>query len=101
MQPMNMLQYPHIIPAAAPSFANIGSYPNLGWGGVNMAHLTAMQAQTMTRNQKLEEVRLEINKLREQINSARSQQPGQGTVDLPTLIQKEAELTQSLTQSYL
>ena len=61
---MNMLQYPHIIPAAAPSFANIGSYPNLGWGGVNMAHLTAMQAQTMTRNQKQQEVQLEINKLR-------------------------------------
>ena len=98
---MNMLQYPHIIPTAAPNFANIGPYPNLGWGGVNVAQLTATQAQTMTRSQKQEEVRLEINRLREQINSARSQQQGQGSSDLPALIQKEAELTQSLTQSYL
>ena len=58
--------------------------------------LTAIQAQTMTRGQKQEEVRLEIIKLREQINAANNQLPGQGTVDLPALVQKEAELTRSL-----
>ena len=63
--------------------------------------LTAIQAQTMTRGQKQEEVRLEIIKLREQINAANNQLPGQGTVDLPALVQKEAELTRSLTQTYL
>ena len=64
--------------------------------------LTAIQAQTMTRGQKQqEEVRLEINKLCEQINAANNQLPGQGTVDLPALVQKEAELTRSLTQTYL
>ena len=50
---------------------------------------------TMTRGQKQEEVRLEIIKLREQINAANNQLPGQGTVDLPALVQKEAELTSS------
>ena len=39
--------------------------------------LTAIQAQTMTRGQKQEEVRLEI---REQINAVNNQLPGQGTV---------------------
>ena len=63
--------------------------------------LTAIQAKTMTRGQKQEEVRLEIIKLREQINAANNQLPGQGTVDLPALVQKEAELTRSLTQTYL
>ena len=66
-----------------------------------IAQLTAIQAQTMTRGQKQEEVRLEIIKLREQINAANNQLPGQGTVDLPALVQKEAELTRSLTQTYL
>ena len=76
-------------------------YSNISWGGVNIPQLTAIQAQSMTRSQKQEEVRLEINKLREQINAANNQLPGQGTVDLPTLVQKEAELTRSLTQTYL
>ena len=61
----------------------------------------SIQAQTITRGQKQEEVRLEINKLHEQINTANNQLPGQGTVDLPALVQKEAELTRSLTQTYL
>ena len=98
--PLSMVQYPHFIPAAQ-NFSNIGTYPNIGWGGVNIPQLTAIQAQSMTRSQKQEEVRLEINKLREQINTANSQLPGQGTFDLQALITKEAELTRSLTQTYL
>ena len=99
--PLNMVQYPHFIPTAAQNFPNLGTYPNIGWVGVNIPQLTAIQAQSMTRSQKQEEVRLEINKLREQINTANSQLPGQGTVDLQALITKEAELTRSLTQTYL
>ena len=98
--PLSMIQYPHFM-SAAQNIPNLGNYPNIAWGGVNIPQLTAIQAQSMTRSQKQEEVRLEINKLREQINAANSQLPGQGTVDLPALVQKEAELTRSLTQTYL
>ena len=45
------------------------------------------------RMQHLQEVRLEINNIRDQINTAGSQLPGQGTVDMQTLLQKEAKLT--------
>ena len=99
--PPSIIQYPHFLSGSNPNFPNLGNYPNLGWGGVNIPHLTAVQAQSMTRGQRQEEVRLEINKLLEQINAANNQIPGQGTFDLPALVQKEAELTRSLTQTYL
>ena len=73
-----------------------GYNPMMGWGGINVAELTAMQAQSMTQMQRMEEVRVEINKLRDQINTARSQLPGPGSSDLQTLIQKESELTTQL-----
>ena len=65
-------------------------------GGINVAAMTAMQAQSMTRLQRMEEVRIEINKVREQINTARSQLSGTGTSDVQTLIQKESELSTQL-----
>ena len=68
----------------------------MGWGGINIAQLTAMQAQSMTRMQRMEEVRVEINRVRELINTARGQVPGPGSEELQTLIQKETELATQL-----
>ena len=73
-----------------------GYNPMIGWGGINISQLTAMQAQSMTRMQRMEEVRVEINRVRELINTARSQLPGPGSEELQTLIQKESELTTQL-----
>ena len=44
----------------------------------------------MTRNQKLEELRVELNSVQTQIANVRYQPPG--SVNMATLFQKEAEL---------
>ena len=83
-----------------PSYNPMMANSMMGWGsinpGINVAQLTAMQAQSMTRLQRMEEVRVEINRVREQINSAREQHQGQGSSELQTLIAKEKELTTQL-----
>ena len=83
-----------------PGYNSMMTNNMMGWGGINpginVAQLTAMQAQSMTRLQRMEEVRVEINKVREQINSARNQHQGQGSSELQTLIAKEKELTTQL-----
>ena len=83
-----------------PSYNPMMTNSMMGWGGINpginVAQLTAMQAQSMTRLQRMEEVRVEINRVREQINSAREQHQGQGSSELQTLIAKEKELTTQL-----
>ena len=55
-----------------PMLQHNGMNMNLGWGGVNVAQLTRMQCY--------EEVRLETNNIRDQINMAHHQLPGQDTV---------------------
>ena len=60
------------------------------WPTPNVVQMTAVQATEMTRNQRLEELRIELNTVQSQIANVRYQPPG--SVDMATLFQKEAEL---------
>ena len=68
---MSSVQMPQVT-GLNPMLQHNGMNMNLGWGGVNVAQLTRMQCY--------EEVRLETNSIRNQINMAHHQLPGQDTV---------------------
>ena len=60
------------------------------WQTPSVAQLTAVQATEMTRNQRLEELRIELGTVQSQIANVRYHPPG--SVNMATLFQKEAEL---------
>ena len=60
------------------------------WQTPNVVQMTAVQATEMTRNQRLEELRIELGAVQSQIANVRYQPPG--SVNMATLFQKEAEL---------
>lgn len=95
MQPYqqpNTFQQPNNIQPNNPTFGG-------NWnGGNNYTDLAALQAQSMTRQQRLEALRLELNSVNNQIIQVK-QGMAPGNIDINVLFQKEAELKRRMFET--
>ena len=91
-QPQQQIQMP------APIQNTYGNNWNQGNAGNNFTELAAVQTQTMTRQQKLEVLRVELNSVNNQIIQVK-QGVAPGNVDMNALFQKEADLKRQMFEA--
>ena len=82
----------------APIQNTYGNNWNQGSAGNNFTEMAAVQTQTMTRQQKLEVLRVELNSVNNQIIQVK-QGVAPGNVDMNALFQKEADLKRQMFEA--
>ena len=82
----------------APVQNTYGNNWNQGNAGNNFTEMAAVQTQTMTRQQKLEVLRVELNSVNNQIIQVK-QGVAPGNVDMNALFQKEADLKRQMFEA--